>query len=190
MLSEIQKVLPRLHTAPALCKIVLHGLHHLFDQPALSRTIDSELYNAQQHLLWMSLFDRIVNNKWSEYQDNHFWDKKMRTHSSTGDQWTVQIIKFFCEKFFALLKLQNEKVHGTDEKATYKLKVEQYRTTIKTMFHLCDRLEAADCQYMFQLLVKVEEFLKTKSFAYMKVLNIGHFKPQLPHTCITSSNHT
>ena len=57
----------------------------------------------------MSLFDRIVNNKWSEYQDKYVWDKKMKTHLSTGDQWTVQIIKFFWEKFFALWKLQNKK---------------------------------------------------------------------------------
>ena len=92
----------------------------------------------------------------------------MRTHSSTGDQWTVQIIKFFWEKFFALWTLKNKKVHSTDEKATYKLKVERYRTTIETRFHLCDRLEAADCQYMFQSLVEVEEFLKTKLFAYIK----------------------
>ena len=136
VLSEVRKVLPRLHIAPALCKVVLHGVHRLFDQPALSRSIDFELYNAQQGLSWMSLFDGIINNKWSEYQENHLWDKKMRTHSSTGDQWTVQIVKFFWEQFFALWKLRNEKVHGTDEKATYKLKAEQYRTTIETMFHL------------------------------------------------------
>ena len=36
------------------------------------------------------------------------------------------------------------------------------------MFHLCDRLEAADCQYMFQSLVEIEEFLKTKLFAYIE----------------------
>ena len=54
------------------------------------------------------------------------------------------------------------------KKSTYKLKAECYRTTIKTMSHLCNRLEAADCQYMFQLLVEVEEFLKTKLFAYIK----------------------
>ena len=114
VLSEVQKVLPRLHTAPELHEIILHGLHQLFDQPALSRTINFDLYKAQQNLLFMPLFHRIVTNKWSEYQDNHLWDKKIRTHSSTGDQWTVQIIKFFWEKFFALWKLRNKKVHGTD----------------------------------------------------------------------------
>ena len=92
----------------------------------------------------------------------------MRTQSSKGDQWTVQIVKFFWEKFFALWKLRNKKVHGTDEKTTYKLKAEQYRTTIETMFHLCNRLEAAYWQYMFQLIAEIEEFLKTKSFAYIK----------------------
>ena len=38
----------------------------------------------------------------------------------------------------------------------------------QTIFHLWDRLEAADCQYMFQSLVKVEEFFRTKLFAYIK----------------------
>eukprot|EP00957_Ditylum_brightwellii_P014605 1100661-Ditylum_brightwellii.AAC.1 len=37
VLSEVRKVLPMLHTAPALCKVVLHSLHRLFDQLALSR---------------------------------------------------------------------------------------------------------------------------------------------------------
>ena len=55
MLSEIQKVLPWLHTAPALCKILLHGLHRLSDQPALSRTIDFELYNAHINYCWIYL---------------------------------------------------------------------------------------------------------------------------------------
>ena len=87
----------------------------------------------------MSLFDEIVNNKWSEYQDEHLWDKKTRTHSSTGDQWTVQIIKFLWEKFFALWKTRNEMVHGTDEKATYKLKVEQYRTIIESFIFKIDK---------------------------------------------------
>ena len=59
-------------------------------------------------------------------------------------------------------------VHGTDEKATYKLKVEQYRTMIQTIFHLQDRLEAGDRQYMCQSLVEVEEFWRTKPFTYIK----------------------
>jgi len=43
-------------------------------------------------------------------------------------------------KCFALWKIRSEMVHGTDEKATYKLKVEQYRTIIQTIFHLQDSL--------------------------------------------------
>ena len=66
------------------------------------------------------------------------------------------------------MKNINEMVHGTVEKATYQLKAKQYRTIILTMFHFCNRLEAADCQYMFQSLVEVEEFLWTKLFAYIK----------------------
>ena len=116
----------------------------------------------------MSLFDRIVHNMWSEHQDEYLWDKKLRTHLSTGDQWTVQLIKFLWGKFFELWKIRNDKVHGTGEKATYQLKAERYQTIIKTMFHLQERLEVADCQYMFQSLAEVEEFLQTKSFAYIK----------------------
>ena len=29
VLSEVRKVLPRLHTAPAFCEVVLHGVHRL-----------------------------------------------------------------------------------------------------------------------------------------------------------------
>eukprot|EP00957_Ditylum_brightwellii_P120950 9224829-Ditylum_brightwellii.AAC.1 len=58
----------------------------------------------------------------------------MKTHSSTGDQWTVQMEKLLWGKFFALLKTRNEMVHGTDEKATYQLKAKQYRTILKQCF--------------------------------------------------------
>ena len=105
---------------------------------------------------------------WLEHQDKYLWDKKLRIHLSTGDQWTVQLIKFLWEKFFELWKIRNVKVHRTDEKATYQLKAERYQTIVKTMFHLQDRLEVVDCQCMFQSLAEVEEFLLTKFFAYIK----------------------
>ena len=65
-------------------------------------------------------------------------------------------------------KIRNDKLHGTDEKVTYQLKAEHYRTITKSMFHLQDRLEATDCQYMLQSLADMEDFLWTMSLAYIK----------------------
>ena len=98
--------MPQLHTARDLRETIMQGLHQLFNQDANSSNANFELYEAQQNLLFMSLFDGIVHNMQLEYQDKYLWDKKMRTHLSTGDQWTVQLIKFLWD---FLLSCENKK---------------------------------------------------------------------------------
>eukprot|EP00957_Ditylum_brightwellii_P176338 13427453-Ditylum_brightwellii.AAC.1 len=121
----------------------------------------------------MVLFDGTIHKRWTKYQDDHLYDKKLWTPRSNGTQWSVQVIctsdQVFWDTFFELWMTRNEKVHGTGEKARYHLKAEHYKSIIKTMYHHRDRLLAADRQYMFQSLTEIKEFLRTKSLAYIKM---------------------
>eukprot|EP00957_Ditylum_brightwellii_P067212 5101209-Ditylum_brightwellii.AAC.1 len=86
VLSEVNKLLSCLHTAPDLRNTTMQGLHQLFNQEGNRSKANFKLYKAQQNHLFMSLFDGNVHNMWLEHQDKYLWDKKLRTHLSTGDQ--------------------------------------------------------------------------------------------------------
>eukprot|EP00957_Ditylum_brightwellii_P044409 3370163-Ditylum_brightwellii.AAC.1 len=87
------------------------------DAPALP-----DSYKAQLSLGFMSLFDGIIHQEWTEQQDDHLQEKRLWTPCSNGTQWSVQIIKFNWDKFFELWTTHNKKVHGTNKKARNALK--------------------------------------------------------------------
>eukprot|EP00957_Ditylum_brightwellii_P204205 15338161-Ditylum_brightwellii.AAC.1 len=88
--------------------------------------------------------------------------------SSNGTQWAVQIVKLLWSKFFKLWHKRNENVHGRNDQEHATLKIDRYKCTLETMYHLKDRLQTVDRQYMFQNLQEVKEFLQTQSIQYIQ----------------------
>eukprot|EP00957_Ditylum_brightwellii_P180151 13723025-Ditylum_brightwellii.AAC.1 len=105
--------------------------------------------------------DGLLHTNWANIQDAHLWEKSLWTPWYNGTQWTVQIVKFLWRKFYKLWHKRNEIVHASNEQEHIKLKMDKYKCTLETMYHLKDRLQAVDRQYMFQNLQEVEEFLQT-----------------------------
>eukprot|EP00957_Ditylum_brightwellii_P187193 14257087-Ditylum_brightwellii.AAC.1 len=58
--------------------------------------------------------------------------------------------------------------HGANESKCTQLKIAWFKSTIKTMFQFKDHLTTLDQQYMCQSHQEVEEFIQTRSVAYIK----------------------
>eukprot|EP00957_Ditylum_brightwellii_P180050 13715768-Ditylum_brightwellii.AAC.1 len=78
-------------------------------------------------------------------------------------QWAAQIVKFLRNKLFELWHKRNEVVHGSNEQERMKLKMDRCKGKLERMYHMKDRLQTVDWQYIFQNLQEVEEFLQTRS---------------------------
>eukprot|EP00957_Ditylum_brightwellii_P068490 5199413-Ditylum_brightwellii.AAC.1 len=120
------------------------------------------------HVDELIIDNKFLNSQCRLNQDTHLWEKKLWTPCSNGAQWSAQVIKFLWDKYLDLWNQQNKVVHGTDETTHKQLKMTQYKSIIETVFHLKYCLTVSDHQYTVQSLQEVEEFLHTRSAAYIK----------------------
>eukprot|EP00957_Ditylum_brightwellii_P085747 6523577-Ditylum_brightwellii.AAC.1 len=96
------------------------------------------LLRKQRELQYTAMLDGLTHKDWSDAQDTHLWEKSLWTLQSDGVQWTVQVIKFLWNKFFALWQNCHEFIHGANAKVSYEVKAEKYKAIIETIYHYKD----------------------------------------------------
>eukprot|EP00957_Ditylum_brightwellii_P186870 14230193-Ditylum_brightwellii.AAC.1 len=65
-LEELEKLLLKLHTEPAIAQTLHMGIKQLLENNMTDAPAQPDLYTAQLSLGFMSLFDRIIHQEWKD----------------------------------------------------------------------------------------------------------------------------
>eukprot|EP00957_Ditylum_brightwellii_P000983 78475-Ditylum_brightwellii.AAC.1 len=65
------------------------GIKQLLENNMTDAPAEPDLYKAQLSLGFMSLFNGMMHQEWTEQHDDHLQDKKLLTPQSNGTQWLV-----------------------------------------------------------------------------------------------------
>jgi hypothetical protein len=148
LLTTLRQVHDSPENNPYLLDILIDGLHSWMTSiPFLSSRYPrryQKLIQEQQSIGWRHIFNGHLSCQWRILQDSYIRQRKIRTRTQTGANWSLRTQTTIWTAFFSLWTTRNETIHGHDLKTQNQSRHRRLRAEMELLHTKRDSVLAVD----------------------------------------------